>query len=568
VTLAARINSTTTTITVNDGSLLPADDGNPATIDFTVLIDKEVLAVTDVVGNTLTVIRAQGGTTAKSHSNGRPVIANVVLLATAVNDTATTLTVTDASPLPADDGNPATTDFFVRIDKEILAVTDVVGNTLTVVRAQGGTEAASHAKLKQLVTGSGDDQAVKTTSSVAVALDAASTSLVVPDANVFPAAPFSITIDSEEILVTAVTVATRTLTITRAQNGTVAAAHAIGATIRSVTNSTSVAGRVVPEGWLVMPHDSPMAGTPITAAEVQQIIDNGIIVAGEDEAALGRGLTDDERRVRAAIRLEVKRIDLTTFDPANPTDVSRVRTNPGAGARMVLAVADEDGNVLGLYRMHDSTIFSIDVAVAKARNTAYYASNDLQAIDQVDDDNDGVADVPLNTAFTNRTFRFLAEPRYPQGVDGSRPGDFSILNEQVAGVDVFQTEFLKSKNPNVSVKAVENNPALGAVAASAFETVFGFDSFNPGRNFRDPNNIANQNGIIFFPGSTPLYGGAGGDSLIGGYGISGDGVDQDDVVTFFGAQGFLPPDSVVSADDIRIRNARLPYQKFNRNPFG
>lgn len=559
--LAAKVNSTATTLTVTDATRLPADDGNAATTDFTIVIDKEVLAVTDVVGNTLTVVRAQGGTTAKSHSKNKSVVPDAVLLRDAITATATSFLVTDASLLPADDGNAATTDFFIRIDNEILAVNDVVANTLTVVRAQGGSVAAAHTKSEQVIAGSGSDQAVKVTSSVAIALTAADTTLTVPDASVFPAVPFSIQIDDEEILVTAVNLATDELTIVRAQNGTVAAAHAIGATILTVDDFTAVTGRGVPEGWLVMPHDSPMAGTPITASQVTQIIQQGIIVAGESEANLG--LTDDERRVRAAIRLEVQGLDAATFDPTNARDVNRVRTNPGTGARMVLSVADQDGNILGLYRMHDSTIFSIDVAVAKARNTAYYAGPDLQMVDRVDDDNDGVADVPLGTAFTNRTFRFLAEPRFPQGVDGSQPGDFSILNEETGGVPFFQTEFLRSQNPRVAVRAAENNGA--PAPASAFETVFGFDSFNPGRNFRDPDNIANQNGIIFFPGSTPLYAGA---TLIGGYGISGDGVDQDDVVTFFGAQGFLPPDSVLSADDIRIRNIRLPYQKFNRNPFG
>ncbi|MBC7821743.1 MAG: heme-binding protein, partial [Planctomycetaceae bacterium] len=117
--------------------------------------------------------------------------------------------------------------------------------------------------------------------------------------------------------------------------------------------------------------------------------------------------------------------------------------------------------------------------------------------------------------------------------------------------------------------------------ASDFQTEFGYDSYNPAKNFRissnisglglDPasaefrNLVANQNGIVFFPGSTPLYGGT---TVIGGFGISGDGVDQDDVVTFYGAQGFLPPEAISSADDVRVRNTRLPYQKFNRHPFG
>ncbi len=666
VKLTARINAATTTITVNNSASLPAVDANAASVDFRVLIDNEILEVTNVVGNTLTVLRGKNGTTATAHAAGRALIQGTVQLTTAVNNSATTITVTDSTVLPALDANPATVDFFVRIENEIVGVKNAVQNpngtaTLTVDRAQNGSVAKAHAKGKELVAGSGTNQAVKVTSSVAVALATGATTLVVPDGTVFPpvdgnpaSVDFSITIDNEQIAVTNVT--GNTLTILRGQNATTDAPHAIGATIRTVADFTAVKGRVIGEGYLVTPHDSPLlttttssvsvaldavattmtvpnasvfptvdgnaasidffirieneviavtnitgnsltilraqrgtvaaphaVGTTIFTAEltgdqVRQIIEQGIIVAADTETRLDLDnngtpdLTSDNRRVRAAIRLQVKIVgDPSTLRGDTQQETNRVKTSPGASAIMVLAVADADGNVLGLYRMHDSTIFSIDVAVAKARNTVYYAGPDLQLVDQVDDNNDGVADVPTGTAFTNRTFRFLAEPRFPQGVDGSRPGDFSILNETVGGVPVTQTEFLRSKQPRIGVRAADNNPLLGPVAASAFQTVLGFDAFNPGRNFRDPNNIANQNGIVFFPGSTPVYAGVGAlnaGALNGGFGISGDGVDQDDVVTFYGAAGFLPPDSNVIADEVKVRNIRLPYQKFNRNPFG
>jgi hypothetical protein len=54
---------------------------------------------------------------------------------------------------------------------------------------------------------------------------------------------------------------------------------------------------------------------------------------------------------------------------------------------------------------------------------------------------------------------------------------------------------------------------------------------------------------------------------VGGFGISGDGVDQDDVVTAAGQQGFTPP-AALRADMVFYRGVRLPYQKFNRNPRG
>ncbi|MFO0935611.1 MAG: heme-binding protein [Gemmataceae bacterium] len=258
------------------------------------------------------------------------------------------------------------------------------------------------------------------------------------------------------------------------------------------------AGLAVPDGWIVTPHD----GVGITKAQVEQIINDGIAQAD---------LT------RAAIRL-----------PAS------------SRSKMVFAVSDLQGNVVGLYRMPDATVFSIDVAVAKSRNVSYYADpSQLQAIDQL-------PGVPAGTAFTNRTFRYLANPRYPTGIDGSESGWFSVLRD--GGTDPLTG--LNTGAP---------------LPASAFQSVLGYDSFNPGTNFHSPFNRLNQNGIVFFPGSAPIYKGK---ALIGGFGVSGDGVDQDDVVTAAGAASYQVPSGTLRADDIVYRGVRLPYQKFNRNPEG
>jgi hypothetical protein len=56
--------------------------------------------------------------------------------------------------------------------------------------------------------------------------------------------------------------------------------------------------------------------------------------------------------------------------------------------------------------------------------------------------------------------------------------------------------------------------------------------------------------------------------LIGGFGVSGDGVDQDDVTTASGHAGFDVPDLLLRADEVFVNGVRLPYQKFNRNPEG
>ena len=55
-----------------------------------------------------------------------------------------------------------------------------------------------------------------------------------------------------------------------------------------------------------------------------------------------------------------------------------------------------------------------------------------------------------------------------------------------------------------------------------------------------------------------------GRNLAGGFGVSGDGVDQDDVVTFYGSTGYAAP-AAVRADQYFVRGIRLPYIKFSRN---
>ena len=261
--------------------------------------------------------------------------------------------------------------------------------------------------------------------------------------------------------------------------------------------ATLLAGKQVPEGWLVTPHASAVPGG-LTAAQVTQIINQGIATANA---------------TRAQIR--------TPFDNT---------------ARMTFAVADSNGNILGLYRMPDGTTFSIDVAVAKARNDAYYDSNQLVAQDEL-------PGVPVGTSFSSRTFRFLVVPRYPISVTGAAPGFFSSLND-----------------PNISPNTgLQTGPAL---PPAAYNSVLLHDSFFPNSNFHDPNNPQFQNGVVFFPGSAGTYVNGG---LVGGFGVSGDGVDQDDFVTSGGIAGFDAP-SALKADNVVFRNVRLPFRKDPRNP--
>jgi uncharacterized protein GlcG (DUF336 family) len=226
-----------------------------------------------------------------------------------------------------------------------------------------------------------------------------------------------------------------------------------------------------PEGDLITPVAGPLGG--LSAADVQGILENAEATAN---------LT------RAAIRLPI-----------------------GSRTRMVIAVADLDGTIIGLRRMQDSTVFSIDVAASKARNMVYFNSSARAAGD--------LNDVPMGTAVTNRTISFGAQPFFPPGIDGSAAGPFF----------------------NIFLRDLANPCTQGMQAG--------------------PPNI-NKSGIVFFPGSAGLYRNG---ALVGGLGVSGDGVDQDDYVTSGGTKGFEAPANI-RADQISINGVRLPYFKFPRNP--
>ena len=147
---------------------------------------------------------------------------------------------------------------------------------------------------------------------------------------------------------------------------------------------------------------------------------------------------------------------------------------------------------------------------------------------------------------TARTFRTLSQPRFPEGIDGTLPGPMSILNDG-------------GSNPLTGLTVGSPLPA------SAFQTALGFNSFNTMTNFHEPWS-PNQNGVVFFPGSTALYiYGGPTPTIAGGFGVSGDGVNQDDLVTSVGINGFQPP-AGVQADNFFVRNVRLPYAVFPRNP--
>jgi uncharacterized protein GlcG (DUF336 family) len=216
----------------------------------------------------------------------------------------------------------------------------------------------------------------------------------------------------------------------------------------------------------------------------------------------------------------------------------QVRLPFGQTPTFIIAVTDEGGNILAEYRMQDALFDAVDVVPSKARNAYYFSTPEgYQALKRYVTSNpyDHYAwtpDPPGGAwAITSRTISFGGQPLFPPGIDlekASTPGPW---------FDLFVYDTLNACTEG-------DGPSRGG-----------------NRTF------PNQNGITWFPGSVPLYKNG---RLVGGLGVSGDGVEQNDLVSAAGSAGFEPPpelrvdNSVIhtgAGDDVR-----LPYLKFPRNP--
>jgi hypothetical protein len=263
-------------------------------------------------------------------------------------------------------------------------------------------------------------------------------------------------------------------------------------------------GAAVPEGWLVAPHD----GVGLTAADVVQIVDRGIATAN---------------RTRAAIRL--------------PLD---------SRTRMTFSVTDATGAVLGLYRMPDATTFS---------------------------------DRRLGRQGAQR--RLLRRPGPAPG-DRSDPGPAQGCRLQQPDLPLHRAAVLPRGPGQLPARPVlvlndgghlPGNPlnAGPPLPASAFQSVQGYDAFHPRRTSATRRTSSTRTASSSSPAasrSTRTPTATASATWSAASASAATASIQDDVVTFFAAQGFEPPSTVSRADQVFVRGVRLPYQKFNRNPFG
>ena len=216
---------------------------------------------------------------------------------------------------------------------------------------------------------------------------------------------------------------------------------------------------------------------------------------------------------------------------------AQVRIPLGQTAKVIITVTDADGVIRGHYRMQDGLADAVDVVPAKARNAYYFSTPEGYQVllDYVRRSPFGYEWEPSppggSWAITTRTLGFGGNPLFPPGID---------LEEPPTPGPWFDLFLYDSTNPCTE----GSGPSRGG-----------------NRNFR------NQNGMVWFAGSSALFKNG---VLVGGLGVSGDGIDQNDYITAGGAQGFEPPPERRVDRSFFVteegKQVRLPYLKFPRNP--
>jgi uncharacterized protein GlcG (DUF336 family) len=239
--------------------------------------------------------------------------------------------------------------------------------------------------------------------------------------------------------------------------------------------------------------DTTSVSQPLSAAEVRAILEEAFTV-----------LT----RARAQIR--------------RPLD-SRMQAT--------ISVVDTHGEVLGIVRSPDAPIFGTDVSLQKAR-TAMFFSNP-QAASNLLAAGGGVAPFVAamrtflgdpnaltgNFAYGNRSVGNLARPYFPDGELGRPPGPLS------RPIDDFNPFAVGLQVQLVAANIIQHAQFVsGASPTDTAQRCTALPDTSQGQNRL-------ENGIQIFPGGVPIYRG---NTLVGGIGVSGDGIDQDDMVAFLG----------------------------------
>jgi uncharacterized protein GlcG (DUF336 family) len=212
----------------------------------------------------------------------------------------------------------------------------------------------------------------------------------------------------------------------------------------------------------------------------------------------------------------------------------QIRRPTDSRAQMTISLVDTHGAVLGIVRGPDAPVFGTDVSLQKARTAAFF-SNPRAASDLAANSSPGVGLFLGNAraffgsstiftgqhAWTTRAISNISRPYFPDGEVGRPAGPFS---RDISGFNPFST-------------GLQSALVVGNITTHV-GFLLGTNPDTPARCTTTPDVATGQNrlqnGIQIFPGSVPVYRGS---TLVGALGVSGDGIDQDDMTGFLGANG-------------------------------
>ena len=288
------------------------------------------------------------------------------------------------------------------------------------------------------------------------------------------------------------------------------------------------------------------------------------VQGGTDVGSVGAPLTAAETRV-------VLEEAFTIMSRAR----AQIRRPLDSRAQVSIAVVDTHGVTLGLVRSPDAPLFGIDVAVQKARS-ASFLSNSAAAADLTANPSTDVrafvgdtraflstsTALTGQTAFSVRAIGNLARPYFPDGEVGPTHGP---LSRPIGLWSPFSTGLQTALVLTNLGQHVGFVSGLGPDTAARCTAL---PDAAPGRNRL-------QNGLQIFPGGVPIYRGT---QLIGAIGVSGDGIDQDDMISFLGLQnaalrvgGISQAPAAIRSDQIvvthpggstRLRYVSCPFAPF------
>lgn len=295
------------------------------------------------------------------------------------------------------------------------------------------------------------------------------------------------------------------------------------------------------------------------------------IRGGTDGGSVAQPLTETE--VRAIMEEAFAVLTRARAQIRRPLD-SRMQAS--------ISVVDTNGEILGIVRSADGPLFGIDVSLQKARTATFFsnpvAGAELIAaggpvatyVGRVRTFLDNPAALTGTHAFADRSGGNLSRPYFPDGEVGRPPGPLSVQDS-----DTF-SPFMVGLQTDLVLQNLGAHVGHVASQGASADTPVGC-TLLPDSPSGQPR-IAN--GIQIFPGSVPIYRNG---VLVGGIGVSGDGIDQDDMVSFLGlhnagvrlGNGLGNADPAIRADRIevnvggaivRLRYVNCPFAPFLDDP--